>query len=182
VSSWSSLWDELLTVGWTLPQQVSPLIHRVFLSLLPISLLCFLNLQQKTEWWGRGGLGFLLSVWFPVCRWEDVETVAAAFSQRCSFLTPGDALRCRSRTSWLVGGVWVKHFVSAAGPPFPISTNSLQMSVWTRAVWSAHTALTTAELYGKRLVSESPCATFASHSVTGLRNVSSLSSDCLQTF
>lgn len=45
----------------------------------------------------RRGLGFLPSVWFPVCRWEDVETVAAAFTQRCSFLTPGDALRRHSR-------------------------------------------------------------------------------------
>lgn len=29
----------------------------------------------------RGGLGFLPSLWFPVCRWEDVETVAAASSR-----------------------------------------------------------------------------------------------------
>lgn len=41
---------------------------------------CLFFSRQK----GRRGLGFLLSVWFPVWRWEDVETVATAFTQRCS--------------------------------------------------------------------------------------------------
>lgn len=106
----------------------------------------------------RGGLVFLPSVRFPVCRWEDVKTVAAAFSQRCSFLTPGNNLRCHIYTSWLVQGVCVKRFfflseislLRAAGPffqfPPPFAACSWKL-LKEGSLISPHTSLLTREMW-----------------------------------
>lgn len=115
----------------------------------------------------RRGLVFLPSVWFPVCRWEDVKTVAAAFTQCCSFLTPGNKLRCHIYISWLAQGVCVKlfffwHFAAVScRPPFPISTAScrLQLGGWKRAVEQpTHFVPHERDVncYGSWLVSDSP--------------------------
>ena len=56
----------------------------------------------------RGGLGFLPSVWFPVCRWEDVETVAAASSRSAAAFYHPATLWGVTVTSpdWFEASVW----------------------------------------------------------------------------